>query len=80
MYAYSMAAAHENLPHTQFENFMISNTDAGGEGWPLIDQLDNVCIPPVEGIYYPGVSLPNLVHYCQNFRAGDIGFAKRQVN
>ena len=27
MYAYSMAAAHENLPHLQLENWMVSNTD-----------------------------------------------------
>ena len=79
MYAYSMAAAHENLPHLQLENFMVSNTNAGGEGWPHVDKLDDACAPPVNGIYYPGVILPNLVHYCQNFRAGDIGFAKRQV-
>lgn len=44
MYAYSMAAAHEKLPHFQFEHFMVSNTDAGGEGWPLIDKLDDVRI------------------------------------
>ena len=31
MYAYSMAAAHENLPHVQFEHFMISNTDSPGD-------------------------------------------------
>lgn len=79
MYAYSMAAAHENLPHLQLENYMVSNIDAGAEGWPLVSQLDDACVPPVDGIYYPEVPLPNLVHYCQNYRAGDIGFAKRQV-
>mmetsp|Transcript_26662 Transcript_26662/g.25531 ORF Transcript_26662/g.25531 Transcript_26662/m.25531 type:complete len:485 (+) Transcript_26662:154-1608(+) len=79
MYAYSMAAAHENLPHLQLENYMVSNTDAGGEGWPLIDKLDDVCVPPVNGIYFPGTPLPTLIHYCQNYRAGNIGFAKRQV-
>jgi hypothetical protein len=80
MYAYSMAAAHERLPHVQFEHFMVSNTDAGGEGWPLIDNLPNACAPPVDGIYLPGTPLPLVVHYCQNFRAGGLGFAKRQVH
>ena len=80
MYAYSMAAAHERLPHMQFEHFMVSNTDAGGEGWPLVDKLPNACAPPVNGIYLPGTPLPTVVHYCQNFRAGELGFAKRQVH
>ena len=51
-----------------------------GEGWPLIDQLEDACVPPVDGIYQPGVPLPVVVHYCQNFRAGLLGFAKRQVH
>ena len=80
MYAYSMAAAHVELPHQQFENFMVSNDGAYGEGWPLVDIIEDTCKPPVNGIYYPGVPLPNLVHYCQNFRAGIIGFAKRAVS
>lgn len=75
-----MAAAHENLPHLQMEHFMVSNTDAGGEGWPLVDVLPDACIPPVDGIFFPGVPLPTVVHYCQNYRAGLIGFAKRQAN
>ena len=75
-----MAAAHEKLPHIQFENFMVSNTDSPGEGWPLVDELDDSCLPPEDGIYYPGKPLPNVVHYCQNFRAANIGFAKRSAN
>ena len=80
MYAYSMAAAHERLPHLQLENLMVSNTDAGGEGWPLVDKLPHACSLPVDGIYLPGTPLPTVVHYCQNFRAGNLGFAKRQVH
>ena len=49
MYAYSMAAAHDNLPHLQLENYMVSNTDSPGEGWPLVDALDDACVPPDEG-------------------------------
>ena len=80
MYAYSMAAAHEKLPHLQLENYMVSNAAAGGEGWPFIDQLEDVCVPPENGIYYPGKNLPNLVHYCQHVESGGLGFAKRQVS
>jgi hypothetical protein len=79
MYAYSMAAAHENLPHLQMEHYMVSNTDSPGEGWPLIDRLNDACRPPVDGIYFSGTPLPTVVHYCQSFRAGAFGFAKRQA-
>ena len=46
MYAYSMAAAHEQLPHLQADNYMVSAVDAGGEAWPHIDALPQVCVPP----------------------------------
>ena len=49
MYAYSMAAAHDNLPHLQLENYMVSNTESSGEGWPLVDALEDACVPPDEG-------------------------------
>ena len=80
MYAYSMAAAHEELPHLQLENYMVSNVDAGGEGWPHIDRLQSVCVPPSSsGIFYPGELMPTVLHYCQTYRAGDISFMKRRV-
>lgn len=79
MYAYSMAAAHEKLPHLQLESYMVSDTGGYGEGWPHIDRLKDVCVPPVHGIYYPGEPLPNLVHYCQSYRVGELGFYKRRV-
>ena len=46
MYAYSMAAAHEKLPHLRMDNWMVSNTEAGGEGWAWIDALEDPCMPP----------------------------------
>ncbi len=81
MYAYSMAAAHENLPHLQFENHMVSNTDVHpGEGWQHVDALEDSCVPPDEhGIYFPGQNLPTVLHFCQFFRAGELGFQKRRV-
>ena len=55
MYAYSMAAAHTELPHFTLMNLMVSNVHAGDEGWKYIDSLgDDVCVPPVDGVFYPG--------------------------
>jgi peptidyl serine alpha-galactosyltransferase len=80
MYAYSMAAAHEKLPHLQVDHYMVSNVEAGGEGWPWVDQLTEVCLPPNEdGEYYPNLPIPTVVHFCQTFRAGDYAFTKRRV-
>ena len=82
MYAYSMASAHENLPHYIVQHMMISNTEMSEEGWSWIDQLNNnVCINPSSsnGIYYPNKPLPTFLHYCQFFRAGEYGFQKRRV-
>lgn len=81
MYAYSMAAAHENLPHFTVLHLMVSNTDADDEGWAHIDALgDDVCQPPDEnGIFYPGKLMPTVLHYCQFFRIGEIGFQKRRI-
>lgn len=81
MYAYSMAAAHENLPHLQFENHMVSNVDVHpGEGWPHVDKLYDVCLPPnEEGIYFSNETLPTVMHFCQFYRAGPLGFQKRRL-
>lgn len=79
MYAYSMAAAHERLPHLSLHSYMVSEPDGRDEGWEWIDQMDDVCVPPVDGIYFPGQPLPNVFHYCQSYRAATLGFAKRQV-
>ena len=79
MYAYSMAAAHEELPHLRPDHFMVSNVLAGGEGWQWVDALPDVCTPPVNGVYFPDKPLPTFLHYCQFFRAAEIGFHKRRV-
>ena len=80
MYAYSIAAAHENLPHLQLPNYMISNIhmDKKEEGWPLIDAIQDVCALPEDGKFFPGAALPSVLHYCQTYRAGDFGWAKRR--
>eukprot|EP01042_Synura_sphagnicola_P001000 gene1000-1128_t len=79
MYAYSMGAAHERLPHLQVDHYMVSNTDAGGEGWQWVDLLEDVCAPPQNGIYFPGKPLPTFAHHCQFYRAGEMGFQKRRI-
>lgn len=83
MYAYSMAAAHERLPHLQGEHYMVSNTEVDpGEGWPHVDAmprgLNELPLGP-NGGYYPGRKIPTVLHYCQFFRVGDFGFQKRRV-
>jgi hypothetical protein len=91
MYAYSMAAAHEDLPHFTMMHYMVSNTDMDEEGWKWIDNLEtDVCQPPKVtagdndlGIssmtFYPGKPMPTVVHFCQFFRIGELGFHKRRL-
>jgi peptidyl serine alpha-galactosyltransferase len=80
MYAYSMAAAHEDLPHLRVDHFMVSNVEAGGEGWKWIDALgDDVCRPPVDGIYHPEHPLPTFLHYCQTYQGLRMHFQKRSI-
>lgn len=44
MYAYSMAAAHEQLPHLRMDHFMVSNIDMdAGEGAWLMHLHDHGC-------------------------------------
>jgi hypothetical protein len=82
MYAYSMAAAHEQLPHLTMFHYMVSNAEGGGEGWDFIDDLQEVCAAPtlipgkkvgsvkVER-FYEGSNMPVLFHYCQHFKITD---------
>ena len=80
MYAYSMAAAHQNLPHWTMLNHMVSNIDMDEEGWKYIDVFgDNVCEEPLDGIFYPQYVLPTVLHYCQFYRSGEFGFQKRRI-
>lgn len=80
MFAYSMAAAHTNLPHLTLMNYMVSNTDMDEEGWNFIDSLGSeVCVPPTNGIFYPGKILPTVLHFCQFYRCDVFGFQKRRI-
>lgn len=45
MYAYSVSAAHLELPHLRLDTYMTSDVDSYGEAWPYVDQLpvDHMC-------------------------------------
>jgi len=79
MYAYSMAAAHEQLPHLQLDSYMLSNVLSPTEGWAHVDALPEVCVPPKQGIYYEGDSVPTLLHNCKTYGAGGFRLSKRWV-
>ena len=71
MYGWSLAAAHLKLPHTLAESFMISDVDiSSGEGWPLIDVLDNDEISEFSTSKVREDHLPYVIHYCQNYWLG----------
>ena len=73
-YAYCIAAAHLQLPHTLIDSLMISAAGIGGEGWKFIKE-----IPPSETCsiasttsntndYHTSIRpLPSLIHYCQRY-------------
>lgn len=81
MYAFCIAAAHLGLKHQLVDSLMVSNTEATGEGWPLIDQIpqNEVCDfakSPDHSTY----ALPSVVHLCQRYCVGDAWFfGKRKV-
>lgn len=81
MFAFCIAAAHLEMPFQLIDSLMISKSDAGGEGWPLIDAIPNqeVCefARQVDHAKYP---VPSVVHLCQRyFLQKDWFFAKRKV-
>lgn len=45
MFAFNIAAAHLGLRHNLAFSFMVSDVGTGGEGWPLVDNVDpkDVC-------------------------------------
>jgi hypothetical protein len=81
MYAYCIAAAHLGLKHQMVDSLMISGTNLGGEGWPLIDKIphDEMC----DFARHPDHSkyaLPSVVHFCQRYSVGDDWFfGKRRI-
>ncbi len=81
MYAFCIAAAHLNLRHQLIDSLMASNSNTGGEAWPLIDK-----IPPSETCEFAKnptnvkYAMPSVIHYCQRYSVGeDWFFGKRKI-
>lgn len=70
MYACSIAVADYGIRPVLIDSGMVSNVDAGGEGWPWIDKIpmDRGCDPTVLTQKDPEYSLPIFLHYCQTFK------------
>eukprot|EP00980_Cylindrotheca_fusiformis_P020975 scaffold7987_cov200-Cylindrotheca_fusiformis.AAC.4 len=66
MFAFNIAAAHLGLRHTLAFSFMVSDVGTGGEGWPLVDNVDpkDVCDN------FPKSEYPHVIHYCQRYVLG----------
>lgn len=80
MYAYCIAAAHLELPYQLIDSLMISNTGAGGEGWPMVDKIphEEAC----DFARHPDHSkyaVPSVIHLCQRYSVGDWFFGKRKM-
>ena len=80
MYAYSMAAAHLELPHQMVRSLMMSDTGNQREGWNLIDDLslEDACQFGLD-IRKTDRSLPGVMHYCQRYMIGKHFFGKRRL-
>ena len=81
MFAFCIAAAHEELPHQLMDSLMISAVNAGGEGWPLVDAIpaEEVCAF-AKNIDHSKYAVPSVVHLCQRYMMGDEWFfSKRKV-
>ena len=82
MFAYCIAAAHLQLPHQMIDSLMISATNAGGEGWPLVDAIPahEVCGFGKNIRHDEQYAVPSVVHLCQRYMVGaDWFFSKRKV-
>lgn len=70
MFAYSLAAAHLNMPHQLSQTFMVSDITSGKmEGWAhLLDKYSetDMC---TEGAV-PKDQLPHVLHFCQRYMLG----------
>lgn len=66
MFGYNLAAAHLDLRHTIAFSFMVSDVWAGGEGWDLINKVDNKDICD----NFPTELNPHAIHYCHNYNIG----------
>ena len=76
MFAYIIATAHLNLPHTLSQSFMFSDTKIQyTEPWDWIESEppERLCTRPYEG------KLPNVLHYCQPYEFQGFQFYKAKL-
>lgn len=78
MFAYSLAAAHLNLPHQIAKSFMVSDIGSTAlEGWDLMKEYTkgDMCIPgEIEQEH-----LPHVLHYCQRYLLGKYVIGKHRI-
>jgi hypothetical protein len=68
MYAYSLAAAHFNLDHLMFDQYMVSSPATYGEGWPFVDKFGSMpCSNPNKGAHAPDALIPTFLHVAQRY-------------
>jgi len=86
MYAYSIAAAHLELPHLVLDNYMYSNGKyPDGEGWDLEKTWDMsfrdsaTCSNPWPSSADGKSHLPNFAHLCQTYEADGWSYHKGRV-
>lgn len=70
MYAYSLAAAHNKLPHMTYDHYMVSSPETEGEAWPYVDRFDMskmVCSNPNQAVREPESYIPTFIHVAQRY-------------
>lgn len=78
MFAYSLSAAHYNLPHQIAKSFMLSDVGSFAmEGWDMIKNYSkqDVCTPNA----IPQSDLPFILHYCQRYTLGKFVIGKHRI-
>ncbi|KAL7475584.1 hypothetical protein ACHAW6_001496 [Cyclotella cf. meneghiniana] len=81
MYAYCIAAAHLELPHTLVDSLMISSARHRGEGWKFIQDIpsDKICHFAAHPDRFQ-FSLPSVIHYCYcQYAVDKFFYSKRKV-
>ena len=77
-YLLILKVAHLELPHLMVESLMVSDKDAGGEGWPLVEQMKgNVC--EFDYMSKDRPPAPNVIHYCQPYIVDRYFMGKHRV-
>jgi peptidyl serine alpha-galactosyltransferase len=76
MHAYSIAAAHLEMPHQLSKGFMISDVGTGHEAFGFLDNLTRkeTCLAE-----FPKEKLPFVLHFCQRYALGRWFFSKYKL-